>query len=314
MEGEAMLYSTQTHRRWVRPSIAVIVVAILALAGTVLVLLPSAAGWFSQAMYSQQIIELAQSARTIEPDSRAAAIAAAREYNQQLVAGARGGTIAAGAATIGANQNVPTAEADDGDAVYGDLLSADSRGLMARIRVPSISVDLPIYHGTTDDVLAQGVGHLHGTALPVGGESTHSVLTAHRGLATAELFTHLDRVEIGDTFTIEVFGEVLTYRVFETRVVEPDQTESLFPQRGRDLVTLVTCTPLGINTHRILVTAERITPTPIADLAAVGQAPQVPGFPWWALGFAGAITAVGIYVIANSRTGQRKDRVDHRVL
>ncbi|WP_372457104.1 class C sortase [Microbacterium allomyrinae] len=181
------------------------------------------------------------------------------------------------------------------------MLRADETGLMARIKIPSIGVDLPISHGTSDATLAKGVGHLEGTALPVGGASTHSVLTGHRGLADAELFTNLDRVVVGDTFTIETFGEVLTYEVTETQVVSPDQTETLYPQRGVDLVTLVTCTPLGINTHRILVTGERILPTPVRDLDAAGQRPDIPGFPWWALGASGAVVVAGAYVWFSAR-------------
>lgn len=160
---------------------------------------------------------------------------------------------------------------------------------MGRLRIPVIDADLPIYHGTSDAVLERGVGHLQGTSLPVGGADQHSVLTAHRGLASSELFSHLDRVEIDDRFTIEVFGEVLTYRVVDTQVVRPDATESLYPQIGKDLVTLVTCTPLGVNSHRILVTGERITPTPTEDLDRAGDVPEVPGFPWWVVIIGGAV-------------------------
>lgn len=277
--------------RWVRPSWPVLLVSFLALAGVALLLLPSTAGWFSQAIYSKEIQQLSQSARVIQPEIRAQKLEQAREYNQGLV----------GAVTVGANQNVPQATYAEREDEYHSLLSADSRGLMARIKIPAINADLPIYHGTDPDVLEQGVGHLRGTALPVGGMSTHSVLTAHRGLAKAELFTNLDQVVKGDTFTIEVFGEVLTYKVMETQVVEPHSTESLFPQTGRDLVTLITCTPLGVNTHRILVTGERITPTPIEDIQAAGTAPEVPGFPWWALGYGVTFLFVGTYIVLNCR-------------
>lgn len=172
----------------------------------------------------------------------------------------------------------------------------NAQGLMARVKIPAIDVDLPIYHGTSDAVLLEGVGHLEGSSLPIGGPDTHAVLTAHRGLADAAMFTNLDRVKVGDTFTIEVFGEVLTYRVRETKVVAPEDADALRAVPGEDLVTLVTCTPLGINTHRILVTGERITPTPIEDIAAAGQAPDVPGFPWWAVGVLAAILVAEGYV------------------
>jgi sortase A len=111
----------------------------------------------------------------------------------------------------------------------------------------------------------------------------------------------LDRVKVGDTFTIEVFGEVLTYKVEDTRVVAPDETESLLPQVDRDLVTLVTCTPLGVNSHRILVTGERVIPTPAADLENAGKTPDVPGFPWWMAVSGGVVALLTVYVWLSGR-------------
>src|SRR5690606_28125561 len=162
---------------------------------------------------------------------------------------------------------------------------------MARIKIPAIDADLPIFHGTSDSVLQQGIGHLEGSSLPVGGVGTHSVLTGHRGLATSTLFTHLDLMEGGDTFTIETLGEVLSYRVATIKVVQPDETESLYPQAGKDLVTLITCTPLGINSERILVTGERVLPTPHADAVSAAQPPAAP-FPWWAVQLGGGVVVV----------------------
>ena len=153
---------------------------------------------------------------------------------------------------------------------------------MGRIQIPSINVDLPIYHGAADKTLLEGIGHLEGTALPVGGAGTHAVLTGHRGLASATMFTNLNRVKVGDEFTVSSFGEVLTYRVFRTQVVDPDQTRSLAPVAGKDLVTLVTCTPLGINSQRIFVTGIRVTPTSEQAQRSATSKPDIPGFPWWA--------------------------------
>lgn len=282
-------------RRWRRPSPVVILVALLALAGVVLLQLPSIATWFSQRDYSQEIMGLNRESSSADEARRQTALAAARAYNEQLT----------GAAVVAAGQRIPQAVESSADEEYTRLLAADSTGLMARIKIPSIDVDLPIYHGTSDDVLEQGVGHLEGTALPVGGPTTHTVLTAHRGLAKAALFDNLDQVQEGDTFTVETWGEVLTYRVTETRVVKPDETQSLYPVLGEDLATLVTCTPLGINTHRILVTGERVTPTPIGDLNAAGEDPTVPGFPWWAVWSALALTGITGYVVASCRVRTR---------
>ena len=128
---------------------------------------------------------------------------------------------------------------------------------MGAIEIPGINVYLPIYHGTSADVLNIGVGHLKGTSFPVGGESTHSVLTGHRGLPTAELFTNLDQVKEGDVFYIHILKETLAYQVYAIETVLPEQVDSLGIEQGRDLVTLVTCTPYGINSHRLLIHAER---------------------------------------------------------
>ncbi|MDR6690388.1 sortase A [Microbacterium sp. 1154] len=272
--------------RW-KLSVVSLLLAVGALVGVGLLMYPTVAAWFAQYAQSQIIDGYSDQVRDLGADTLAARLDAAREYNTRLVDGG---------AEIAANERLPLANSPDQSSEYGDQLRSDEAGLMARLKIPSIAVDLPIYHGTSEQVLAEGVGHLEGTALPVGGETTHSVLTAHRGLATAELFTHLDRVRADETFTIEVFGEVLVYRVVDTRVVEPEDTESLVPVVGRDLVTLVTCTPLGVNSHRILVTGERVIPTPQADLDGLGARPEIPTFPWWILVLSAALAAAGVYV------------------
>lgn len=248
---------------------------------------PTVAAWFSQYVQSQVIDGYSDQIRDLGADTLADQLDAAREYNTRLIDGG---------AEVAANERLPLANAPDQTSDYSEQLRADGAGLMARLKIPVIAVDLPVYHGTSEEVLYEGVGHLEGTALPVGGETTHSVLTAHRGLATAELFTHLDRVSPGDTFTIEVFGEVLSYRVVDTRVVQPEDTESLVPVTGRDLVTLVTCTPLGVNSHRILVTGERIIPTPRSDLDGAGARPDIPSFPWWIFVLVASLGAAIAYV------------------
>lgn len=140
---------------------------------------------------------------------------------------------------------------------YTEVLNLSKDGVMAYIEIPKISVYLPIYHGTSNEVLEKGVGHIQTTSVPIGGESTHSVLTGHTGLPSAELFTKLDELGVGDIFYIHVLNEVLTYKVYETKVILPDEIDELQITSGRDLITLVTCTPYGVNTHRLLVKAER---------------------------------------------------------
>lgn len=272
--------------------IAACVIALLCVLGSALLMFPSVAAWFSQYEQSQRIDQYTDDVKDLGADTLHERVREAQAYNRSLVGGG---------ADIAANERLPIADRPDQGGGYDDLLRADADGLMARLKIPAIEVDLPISHGTSTAVLEHGVGHLEGTALPVGGASTHSVLTAHRGLATAELFTHLDRVQVGDTFTIEVFGEVLVYAVTDTRVVDPADTESLQPVTGEDLVTLVTCTPLGVNSHRILVTGERVIPTPAKELAEAGERPEIPSFPWWIVWIAGVLAVVTVYIWLSGR-------------
>lgn len=141
---------------------------------------------------------------------------------------------------------------------YKEVLNVSDDGVMGYVEIPKISVYLSIYHGTSDEVLEKGVGHIQNTSVPIGGNSTHSILTGHTGLPNAELFTRLDELGIGDIFYIHVLDDVLTYKVFETKVILPDKIDELRILNGKDYVTLVTCTPYGVNSHRLLVKAERV--------------------------------------------------------
>lgn len=273
------------RRRWRFPWLQAIA-ALVIVAGACVYLYPQTAAWFAQRVQARVI---AQNLVVEDPNApqRAHELARAHAYNEALASGA----------FLGANANVPTSSAavpteDD----YEDILNTATSGIMARLRYERAGIDLPVYHGTSDATLLAGVGHLEGTSLPVGGEGTRAVLTGHRGLATATMFTNLDKAKVGDTFTVEVQGEVLTYRVIETQVIAPEDTEELRAVPGKDLITLVTCTPLGINTHRILVTGERITPTPIADVAAANQPSHLPGFPWWAVILGVVLASAAVYV------------------
>lgn len=130
-------------------------------------------------------------------------------------------------------------------------------GVIAILEIPEIELELPIYHGTEEETLAKGIGHIAGSNLPVGGESTHCLLAGHRGLPNAELFTRLNELEVGDVFVIKINGSKLSYVVCDVFVIKPEDTSKLCVQEGRDLVSLITCTPYGINTHRLVVTGER---------------------------------------------------------
>ena len=142
--------------------------------------------------------------------------------------------------------------------VYPDILNIGDNGIMGYIEIPELKQTLPIYHGTNEGVLQIAVGHLEWTSLPVGGSNSHCVISGHRGLPSAKLFSDLDKVVEGDIFLLRVLDEVLTYEVDQIRIVEPHQVDDLLIQEGEDLVTLVTCTPYGINSHRLLVRGHRI--------------------------------------------------------
>lgn len=141
---------------------------------------------------------------------------------------------------------------------YRSILSVSSDGMIGYISIDKIGVQLPIYHGTSERILAAGAGHLEGSSFPIGGESTHAVLTGHRGLPSSKLFTDLDKIEVGDTFVVRVLDETLTYEVDQIRIVEPEETADLEIVEKKDYCTLVTCTPYGVNSHRLLVRGKRI--------------------------------------------------------
>lgn len=180
-------------------------------------------------------------------DEQAAELQECREYNRGLL---QGGVLL--------TDPFDMSQLDPSAMPYAGLLNVDQEGGMAYLRIPAIDVELMIYHGTEEEVLQKGVGHLQGSSLPVGGTGTHCVLSAHTGLNDKKLFTDLDQLENGDIFYIHVFGEILAYQVDQIRVVLPEETEDLKINAQEDYVTLVTCTPYGINTHRLLVRGTRV--------------------------------------------------------
>ena len=158
---------------------------------------------------------------------------------------------------------------------YWDILNLTGTGMMGYITVPKISQELPVYHGTDNSVLAFAVGHFQGSSLPVGGESTHSVVSAHRGLPTATLFTHLDRMEIGDLFYFKILDRTFTYEVDQIHIVEPHDTGFIQVEEGMDYCTLLTCTPYGINTHRLLVRGHQVDESQTKNIYIANEAYRV---------------------------------------
>lgn len=210
------------------------------IAGLSLLLYPTFADWWNSMHQSRAIVEYDSTLAEMEPEDYSALFAAAEDYNRRL---------SREAYPIWFHENVSG---------YEEALNLSDTGIMGYIQIPNIEVSLPIYHGTSEGVLQVAVGHLEGTSLPVGGEGTHAVLSAHRGLPSSRLFTDLDKLEAGDLFTVNVLDRVLTYEVDQILIVEPQVVEPLYVVKGQDYCTLVTCTPYGINSHRLLVRGHRV--------------------------------------------------------
>lgn len=204
-------------------------------------------------------------------------LAEADAYNQDLPSGPLRDPYALGAD----GQQTAIGE---GASAYFDTLRLEGTDAMSRVRIPRIDVDLPIFHGTGEETLSRGIGHLYGSSLPVGGAGTHSVLTGHNGFVQATLFDDIDQLVSGDIIVVTTLGEDLYYEVDQTTTVLPDDTEALRQVPGEDYLTLVTCTPTGVNTHRLLVRAERIdAPAEASGAATIADTTDPAGFPWWAL-------------------------------
>ena len=217
--------------------------------GLALIAYPSVSDMLAQAERDKVTSTQQQTVQQIkadEPEELTTQIEAAQAYNARL---AQGLTVV--------TDPFDADEATQSDLEYLSMLNVAGDGVMATLVIPCIGAELPIYHTTDDDVLQKGVGHMPGTALPIGGTSTHSVLAGHTGLPSTKIFDSLDQVELGDYFLIEVLGEVHAYQVDDISVVLPDETDGLAVVPGEDLITLITCTPYGVNSHRLLVRGVR---------------------------------------------------------
>lgn len=229
-----------------------IIFVMILVIGLSLLLYPSFANWWNSFHQSRAIASYVEQMANMDEDQYDKIWEAARAYNSSLV---------------GRPNNYLLSE--EQKTRYEQLLNVTGNGVMGYIEIPRIGVTLPVYHGTDSAVLQVAVGHLDWTSLPVGGESTHCVLSGHRGLPSAKLFTDLDKVGVGDTFLMRVLDEVFTYEVDQVLIVEPYETSELLIQKGQDLCTLVTCTPYGVNSHRILVRGHRIENEENANLMHV---------------------------------------------
>lgn len=218
---------------------------VVLLIGIVVLLYPTISNYLYEKNSSGIVDHYDDTMEKMTEEERLQILEKARQYNAQLVGNTQ---IAGDTFNVG---NETTEE-------YARLLSMDKSGMMGYIIIPEINVELPVYHTTKEAVLQKGVGHLPSSSLPVGGESTHTVLTGHRGLPSRMLFTDLDQLENGDVFYLKVFGETLAYQVDRIVTVLPKETDDLQIEAGKDYATLITCTPYAINTHRLLVRGKRI--------------------------------------------------------
>lgn len=218
-----------------------VIFVLIFIVGLCLLLYPTVSDWWNSRHQSKAIASYTEAVENLDTGKIDELLSTAKEFNTYL-------------AKKGGYQFLSEADTEK----YYSLLNITDTGIMAYVEIPSISVYLPIYHGTSDAVLQVATGHLEWTSLPIGGESTHCVISGHRGLPSAKLFTNLDKITEGDVFMIHILNETLTYQVDKILIVEPEDTSALSIVDGKDLFTLVTCTPYGINTHRLLVRGHRI--------------------------------------------------------
>lgn len=228
-------------KAWIKRNLSNIILVSIFLIGLSLLLYPTFSDYWNSFHQSRAIASYAEAVAQVDDDTYVRMLEAARAYNEKLA---------------GSEQSWTLSEEEREE--YYELLNVAGSGIMGYIEIPSIDVSLPIYHGVDEAVLQIAVGHIEGSSLPVGGLGSHCVLSGHRGLPSAKLFTNLDQLVEGDVFVIRILDETLTYEVDQIRIVEPTDLSSLEREDGKDYCTLVTCTPYGVNSHRLLVRGHRI--------------------------------------------------------
>lgn len=232
--------------------LSTIILILIFLMGLSLVLYPTVADYWNSLHQSRAIATYAEEVAHIDTEKYTAVWQKAVAYNQNM-----------------RERDNIFLLSEEQKAAYDGLLNIGGNGVMGYIEIPAINVSLPVYHGTDEAVLQIAIGHLEWTSLPVGGESSHCVVSGHRGLPSAKLFTNLDQLVVGDTFLFRILDETLTYEVDQIKIVLPHETDALHIEEGKDLCTLVTCTPYGINSHRMLVRGHRVENAEIAKVIRV---------------------------------------------
>lgn len=242
--GELIVSPSYNNRERVvmmKKHMSTIIAILVFITGLSLLLYPTVSNYWNSKHQSRVVANYSDTLAKMDKKEKQAAIDQAVQYNESLV--------------LNGNRFSPS---DSELSLYKSLLNADGTGMMGYITIPEIRCKLAIYHSVDDSVLQVGVGHLEGSSLPVGGSSTHCVISGHRGLVSARLFTDIDRLEKGDLFYLHVYGKVLAYEVDKISVVEPEDYGPLEIEEGKDLCTLLTCTPYGINTQRLMVRGHRV--------------------------------------------------------
>ena len=239
-------------------TVSTIILILIFLAGLSLLLYPTVSDYWNSLHQSRAITDYAEQVADLDDETYEALWTRAQAYNKTLL-----------------HRSGRFKLSDEELKEYNSLLSVSGTSVIGYVEITKINCYLPIYHGTDEEVLKRGVGHLEGSSLPVGGESTHCVISGHRGLPSAKLFTDLDQLEAGDTFVLYVLDETLTYEVDQIRIVEPQQIEELKIAEGEDYCTLVTCTPYGVNSHRLLVRGHRVENAVTSDVRVTADAMQI---------------------------------------
>lgn len=239
--------------------VSTIILLFVLIVGLSLLLYPTVSDYWNSFHHSKAIASYVDEVAALDSDSYDALWQQAQEFNQGILT----------------RKNVYVLSDAEKEEYYS-LLDVSGNGIMGYVEIPSIGASLPIYHGTDESILQIGAGHMDWTSLPVGGESTHSVISSHRGLPSARLFTDLDKMAVGDIFMLRVLSEVLTYEVDQILIVKPNQSQALRVTEGADLCTLVTCTPYGINSHRLLIRGHRIeNAEDVSELHVTADAIQI---------------------------------------
>ena len=228
-------------KKLIKKHLVEIMLSLILLAGLCLILYPSLSDWWNSFHQTRAIASYTEDVENTSEEERQLLLEEARVYNDML--------------TKTGNSFILSKEEET---KYMSLLNVSGTGIMGYLNIPSIDVNLPIYHGTDETVLQIAIGHIAGSSLPIGGSGTHCLLSGHRVLPSARLFTDLDQVKEGDIFLITVLDELITYQVDQIRIVLPEEVEELAIEKGEDYCTLITCTPYGVNTHRILVRGRRV--------------------------------------------------------